>query len=582
MKILFFSPHAHVSVHSIPELIVAESLSYKGHDVTVMLCDGAFSSYCISMSAAGLWPDSDEADKKKICDSCKRTRDIIKREYDFSYLYVDDYLNKEDIEEIQCIVKNIDKANYLKLSVFGVDVARYALFEFMLNYKLNRLDLSDEEWSKYEPHLLSALMSVYAANKYIKTLNPDVLVSYNAIYSVNHVASAIAEQEDIPYFTLHAGSNIYNRYSRMTIFKGLMNPYLINRTQLWSNVKEKPLSFDEYKVVERHIDELLCATDPWVYSIASRSMKSDDLRGKFGIKKSQKVMLLTMSSADERFAISTVGALPPYVDPMFPTQLNWIKNVIDYVKNNNNLFLLIRVHPREFPNKREKVLSEQAMLLLGEFNDLPDNACVNWPKDNISLHDLVKIADVGLNATSTSGLELGMFGIPVVLYDEKQLFSYAPEINYVAKDIDDYFNKIQIALDKGLSVINSIMVFRWLSYRLNYIDIDIEDGYKTDARRPGFFYRLYMYILRRVFGEWREYQIEKKIKNRKYPVKNYEKLSRAIENNLSSHAESYDFEDFPDAKIDQENKLIYDWLLVNYKKISVNKDEFDELIGRLG
>ena len=51
---------------------------------------------------------------------------------------------------------------------------------------------------------------------------------------------------------------------------------------------------------------------------------------------------------------------------------------------------------------------------------------INLPRDNLSLHDLLKISDVLLNNTSTAGLEASLFGIPVVgIRDDLYAFDLA-------------------------------------------------------------------------------------------------------------------------------------------------------------
>jgi hypothetical protein len=55
---------------------------------------------------------------------------------------------------------------------------------------------------------------------------------------------------------------------------------------------------------------------------------------------------------------------------------------------------------------------------------LPTNIVINWPTDNISLYKLCKLVDVGLNNTSSAGLEMMCFEIPIVEYDRTQLYAY--------------------------------------------------------------------------------------------------------------------------------------------------------------
>src|SRR5690606_6941171 len=101
-----------------------------------------------------------------------------------------------------------------------------------------------------------------------------------------------------------------------------------------------------------------------------------------------------------------------------------------------DLFLIIRVHPREFPNKRDSLKSDHALELEQTLSELPENVRVNWPSDNISLYDLAQIMDVCLNSWSTAGKEMGTLGIPVVLYSADLVF-YPADLNYLAVSADD-------------------------------------------------------------------------------------------------------------------------------------------------
>jgi hypothetical protein len=138
----------------------------------------------------------------------------------------------------------------------------------------------------------------------------------------------------------------------------------------------------------------------------------------------------------------------------------------------DDLFLLIRVHPREFPTKRELQATEQkrsgrqgitsshARRLQKYLVDLPSNCAVNWPTDNVSLYDLAKEADVILNAWSSAGMEMGLLGLPVVEWASEQLL-YAGQADLCAADADDYGAKIEFALDRGWSPDAMRAMYRW-------------------------------------------------------------------------------------------------------------------------
>jgi len=220
------------------------------------------------------------------------------------------------------------------------------------------------------------------------------------------------------------------------------------------------------------------ARSPWVYTIKAENRSPETLRDFFCIDPGQKVLLVAMASADERFASTLADAAPaPPKAPNFESQIAWIQELIEWTKNRKDVFLIVRVHPRDFPNKREQVLSRQALYLRSIFVDMPENVRVNWPDDAISLHDLANIVDVCLNATSTAGLEMLLLGIPVIIYDPKILFSYPPELNLYPSSREDYFSKIDEALVAEKSLNNIVGAFRWIAFKSDIMAIDISEAY---------------------------------------------------------------------------------------------------------
>jgi hypothetical protein len=154
-----------------------------------------------------------------------------------------------------------------------------------------------------------------------------------------------------------------------------------------------------------------------------------------------------------------------------------VASLIEHVSRRPDLFLIVRVHPREFPNKREGVTSDHALVLESLLQRLPDNVAVNWPRDNVSVFELASEASVVLNAWSAAGKELGILGIPVVLY-APALVAYPPDLNYAATTKSTYFAAIEKALAEGWSLEWSRMTYRWLAVEYGHGLINIADAYR--------------------------------------------------------------------------------------------------------
>ena len=168
MKVLFYSPHAFIDVHSEPESVVAMALKSRGHEILQVVCNGAFKKYCISMSAAGIWPDDSNVVKENICIQCKLKRDSLIEKLNFKTITIDDYLCEDDYAKINNLIHSINQENWENFEFEGVQTGRISAYEFFLAYKLNSKNLSPKEWELYKIYLECCLRSQIAAKKIIK------------------------------------------------------------------------------------------------------------------------------------------------------------------------------------------------------------------------------------------------------------------------------------------------------------------------------------------------------------------------------------------------------------------------------
>ena len=478
MKILFYAPHAAIWVHAFPEALVAESLLQQGNEVVYVGCGRQFKSYCVAMSAFGLKYDSPEKEKENICRKCERNKAFIRKEFGLNGPDIAQELSAEDIRQAEGILKDVTPENYLALEFSGIEVGRLTLYEFLLNHKKNNLEIDPNKWPEYKAALKNSIFSALASMRIIEREKPDRLIAYNSFYSVNHVCCKAADKFTVPHYLLHAGNNMAHRMETLNLSKGY-SCNVLTRNPLWGHYKNTPCSSAQLGTVTDHVLALLGAKSIFVYS-APKSLEKIDLRPKFGIAAQQKVLVVTMSCHDERFAAVTIGVMPPDQGLVFPTQIDWIDALTEFITRRPELFLIIRPHPREFPNKRELGTSEYASKLKARLVDLPDNVKVNWPSDQISLYDIANIADVFLNSRSMTGMEMSLLGLPVVIYSPDQLYAYPPDLNYVADSREDYFLQIDRALSHGWDVEFSRKAYRWGVFQDCRTFLDISESYRGD------------------------------------------------------------------------------------------------------
>ena len=477
MKIMFFSPHAAIWLHAFPEALIAEALQQEGNEILYITCSGQLKDYCISMSAFGLSQDSSTQEKQKICDDCKNKREIIRKEFSFRTLDLKDALSESDHEAVANMMAGVTRDNFSKLSIGNLNIGTIALYELLLQFKKTDLIFSEVEWRGYLIALKNTLFSYYACRQIIGREQPQRVVLYNSGYSLNHICLQLAEASGIPGYFVHSGFNISNRLQTMIIVRGVAGKFWDALKDAWPNYKAVPCSLAELRNVTDHIVEIFKGRHFLAYS-SPRKKVPVDVRSFFGIGKDKKIAVATMSSYDERMAAETCGIFDKSYELIFPKQVDWIKALIQWVKSREDLFLIIRVHPREFPNKRESVKSEHAKMLERQLKDLPENVRVNWPTDNMSLYDLAEETGVFLNAWSSVGEEMSLLGFPVVIYSP-QLVLYPPDINYIGTSKKDFFEKIDQALKDGWSFERIRMTYRWYVIKLNRSVFNISESFSV-------------------------------------------------------------------------------------------------------
>lgn len=482
MKVMFYAPHAAVWVFAFPEALVAEALMQEGNEVYYVGCGKQFKSYCVAMSAYGLKFDAPESRKGDVCKRCERNKAFLRKKFGLVGTDIANELSADDVRHAEEILGGVTAENYLNLKYSGIEVGRLALYEFLLNHKKNNLVVEADKWPEFREAIRNAIYSAMASLKLIEREKPDRVITYNSFYSVNHACCLTADRFAVPHYLLHAGNNNAHRFETLTLSRGYSYNY-ITRNPRWEWYKQLPCTADQLAVVTDHMLTLFEANTPFVYS-SPKSHKRVDLRKRFGISDSQKILVATMSSHDERFAAVTIGVMPTDNDLVFPTQIDWIDALKEFVANRPDLFLIIRVHPREFPNKRESVTSEYASRLQAHLVDLPENAKVNWPSDQISLYDIAGTADLFLNSRSTTGLEMSLLGLPVLVYSPGNLLAYPSDLNYVAHSKEEYLRQIDHALSHGWDAEFSRKAYRWGVFHYCRATFDISESYAGD-KLPG-------------------------------------------------------------------------------------------------
>ena len=461
MKVLFYSLHAAIWAHALPENRLVRELTARGCEVVYVSCGRTFPEHCTSYSAFRVDDNAPQAQKDKICRNCLKNASILVRASGARHLQLRNYVTREDEARVEVLLQDVTPDNYFDFRFEGIDVGRAAAYEPFLLFKKMSLVLTQDEWNYYRIYLRNCLLSLVGFSRLYEEEHPDTIFFYSPQYGVNGVCAQFASQRGCRVYFIEGSSNNAERYKALRVWDwsehGLVNPALRH----WARVKDRVVA-EDIRRVTGHFEELLHAKSFAVYSEPVTYKFS--LRAHFGIPAAAKTVLLTLSSYDEAYAAFVIGKFPDrkVKSPVFCDQFEWVKATVKHVTGRDDIYLIIRVHPRDYPNKRDDRTSEQAAFWDKLFESRPSNVIVNWPQDRISLYDILREVDVVATGWSATGVEALAFGVPVVTYD-RFLPSYPADIHFTGESEEEYYANIQRAINKGRGLDHVMGVYRWLA-----------------------------------------------------------------------------------------------------------------------
>jgi hypothetical protein len=164
---------------------------------------------------------------------------------------------------------------------------------------------------------------------------------------------------------------------------------------------------------------------------------------------------------DEVLSLQESGIYNFDKSSLFKSQIEWLTFLINKAKEHSDICFIIRVHPREFPNKRDAVKSQNAVKLEKLLLSLPSNVIINWPNDNISLYEIISKVDLVLTFWSSAGLEASSFGCPIIV-PQNPICAYTAIADKVSQTVEQYWNDILEGVDCSWDMQRVIKTFRWM------------------------------------------------------------------------------------------------------------------------
>lgn len=499
-SILFYTPHVAIWAHTVPEMYLAKGLNYIGHNVQILTC-GAAMNYCSAMTARRVNPNSDLKQYKNICQDCIDGSKAIQNYLGIHVNRLSQFGEQKIYNDAHKLCEQAILEKNQNLKLFNINIGKISLYEFILIYKKKSLIFSNDDWNNYFCFLYNTYISLFLFKTFLASQNhPDAIFAFSPQYSNIHACVEYAKTINIPTYFCESGNNLSHRLGTMRVWNWNLHKLVNPGLGYWKGTNNHKLTKRKIYLVKNHLQILLKANHFTVFSTSEGSTNKNKVFDIKNATQNKKVFLMTMSSADEAYAAYVTGCFPYHkvFSNVFTSQLEWIESTISFFDKKNEFVLIIRVHPRDFPNKRDNVQSEQANELLNILNKKRSkNIIINWPNENISLYDLLKITDVMITAWSATAIEAMVYGIPVVTYD-KYLPSFPADIHWTGTTKDEYFSNLQKASQANNCVQNKINAFRWLGFNFTECIVEVCKSFGDFEIKPRYEIKIINKLIRQL------------------------------------------------------------------------------------
>jgi hypothetical protein len=469
-RVLWFSPNAGLWQTSQLEHELANGLTQRGAQVTVIRCRGMFDSYCPAMQANGLTVDSGESAKKSVCNSCRREANVFEGAASYSTIWLDDYLTGDMRDQTHTQLRRISRTNWQDLYSEDLPIGIFSTYLSMLHHKVPDVTATLGSWNEYLSDLKNSLYAAKSLPQVFDEIIPTHCVVYNPLYPTNRVFTELTlKNPKIQYLGVNAPGFVPDRYSTIALYRSIQSSQTAVDSQTLSDSMMRPLSELEIKTVARHIGQLVQGNDPWVYSSPPTAKPIQEINAILGLTGESPVAVVLIGSPDETRSSALVGAeferVP--IDEVSTVQ-EFIEQSLEAARRAPHINFVFRLHPRLTPNKRESIRSPDLDAIEALLATLPSNAVINSPQDGIGLYDIARIASFGINHASSAGLEFLALGIPVVHYDPVRLNAYPSSFGFEVPRLDQnrFKDAIGQAVLKPVAREDAVLAWRWFAVTL--------------------------------------------------------------------------------------------------------------------
>jgi len=385
-------------LHGLWETTILHALKLRDATVRYVLCDGLYAECDVFWKATN-------PRYSLSCTKCQATVANLMVRMGMSFEWLGRYLLPEESSEAH------RWANFLpNEALFGAEYKNWKVGSWIRSsvhshLRMSELRLEDPQVEEaYRRYLYSGLIACFAISRLLDDYMPDVLFLFNGRMSSTRVAFELARERGIRVIVHERG---FSKES-LSLRENQTCESLNCLKELWKSWGEIPLSPNELTQIIKLLEERRVGDNLSWRPFSPPPQPPNVVLKRLDLCDDRPLWVLFTSSDDETIAAKEWKGV-------FSTQLEWIHRTLEYIKCHPDINFVIRVHPNTSGKKATGNNLQQLKEMEILRQNLPQNARMVMPEDEVSSYSLVDLATVGLVYHSTIGLEMACRGKTVVV-----------------------------------------------------------------------------------------------------------------------------------------------------------------------
>jgi hypothetical protein len=486
-------------------------------EVTYLSCGRLFTKYCSVMESRKR-PLTHQP-KLMDCMDCSFTAGLNswfltkQRLANGKAFFLSKFSQVEDDLVVHNLISKFREEGYpLDFSLEGVPLSRHALFDTILRYKKLDLQVKEGETDYFLGNFENCARVLLTGSRFLESSQRfDIVICPNPQYGPNNTFAKVCLQFGIPTFALESSWNLEELYSSVVLWDYGHLPQTSVARRNWNGAKNVRPSSSDIARAEAHKRQLLMGKSPFVYS-APHQGKNDVLKTKrvLGIPTGKRVLLMSLSSTDEVLAsqVLGLGQSGNYPGTVFGNQFEWVEQTIQWAKARGDVTVIVRLHPRDLPNKRDSVESEQYSRWVELLERHKSVVAVNHPDQGLSFRDVCQSADLVATGWSSTAIEAMMLGKGVVTYDS-DLPGFPVDIHLTGKTQKEYFSNLDNHITAKASNETIALADSWLIHKVVFGSVRLSGRAfeKSRISGPNFVRLIFSALDRYLFFVWRPLEL---------------------------------------------------------------------------